>query len=172
MTPQPERSERLDAAQSESAGLLLARLGRGAMEMYREALVGTGLKAAHVAALAQLRREPVGQQALGEATAFDPVRLVGILNDLETAGLVERRRDTLDRRRHIVAITCTGRARLDEVERASARADERLLAGLDADQRRQLSHLLQLVAASTGVAETCPGATEPPAGDGDSDVQR
>jgi DNA-binding MarR family transcriptional regulator len=128
--------------------------------MYREALVGTGLRPPHVAVLARLRVEPVGQQALGEATRLDPVRLVGVLNDLETAGLVERRRDAVDRRRHIVAITCAGRLRLDEVERASALADERLLAGLDSAQRRQLAQLLQIVAGSTDVAETCPGTAE------------
>jgi DNA-binding MarR family transcriptional regulator len=165
MTPQPERLEQPEPAIEESAGLLLARLGRGAMEMYRDALVGTGLKPPHVAVLVQLRLEPVGQQALGEATGLDPVRLVGVLNDLETAGLVERRRDAVDRRRHIVAITCPGRARLDEVERASARADERLLSGLDPAQRRQLAQLLQLVAASSQAAESCPGATEPQPGD-------
>jgi DNA-binding MarR family transcriptional regulator len=165
MAPQPEPIEPICSAPTEeSAGLLLARLGRGAMEMYREALAGTGLKPAHVAALVQLRLEPIGQQALGEATGLDPVRLVGILNDLETAGLAERRRDVVDRRRHIVAITCRGRARLNEVELASARADERLLAGLDPAQRRQLAHLLQLVTASTQVAESCPGACEPESG--------
>jgi DNA-binding MarR family transcriptional regulator len=156
--PQPNQ---FSSEPEESPGLLLARLGRGAMEMYREALAGTGLKPAHVAALVQLRVEPVGQQALSEATGLDPVRLVGILNDLETAGLVERRRDALDRRRHIVAITCAGRVRLDDVERASAVADERLLAGLDRAQRRQLAELLHIVAGSSKVAETCPGAAEP-----------
>jgi DNA-binding MarR family transcriptional regulator len=160
--PQPEQPAR---GADESAGLLLARLGRGAMEMYREALLGTGLKPPHVAVLVGLRLEPVGQQALGEATGLDPVRLVGILNDLEAAGLVERRRDAVDRRRHIVAITRAGRLRLDDVERASALADERLLAGLDPAQRRQLAHLLQLVAGSSDVAETCPGATDPEPGD-------
>jgi len=170
------KTERLDppaaAVSDESAGLLLARLGRGAMDLYREALVGTGLKQPHVAVLVQLRREPVGQQALGEATGLDPVRLVGVLNDLESAGLVERRRDVADRRRHNVAITRTGHTRLTEVELASARADERLLAGLDPAQRRQLAQLLQLVAVSSevaescpGVAESCPGATEPEPGD-------
>jgi DNA-binding MarR family transcriptional regulator len=130
------------------------------MELYRRALAGTGLRPPHVAVLVQLRVEPVGQQALGEAIGLDPVRLVGILNDLESAGLVERRRNVVDRRRHIVAITCAGRQRLDEVERASADADERLLAGLSTAQRGQLAELLNIVAGTSQVAESCPGATE------------
>jgi DNA-binding MarR family transcriptional regulator len=130
------------------------------MELYRDSLVETGLKPPHVATLNQLRAAPVGQQALSEAAGLDPVRLVGILNDLETAGLVERRRDCVDRRRHNVAITCAGRERLELVERASAVAEERLLSGLSASQREQLAMLLRIVSETSRVAEPCPGTTE------------
>jgi DNA-binding MarR family transcriptional regulator len=154
-----------------SPGLLLARLGQGAMRLYRDSLAGTGLKPPHVAALMQLSDDPVGQQALGESTQLDPVKLVGILNDLETAGLVERRRDLQDRRRHIVAITASGRSRLDDVDRASALAEERLLAGLAPAQREQLAALLRLVIATSQVAEVCPGTAEAQAADGPCGVE-
>jgi DNA-binding MarR family transcriptional regulator len=157
----------------QSAGLLLARLGQGAMDLYRDSLKGTGLKPPHVTTLFELRERPIGQQALGEATGLDPVKLVGILNDLETAGLVERRRDCVDRRRHIVAITDSGRARLAEVERSSAAADERILAGLSPHQRAQLAALLQIVVDAGRLAEKCPGTAQTIAGsdDGiDSDI--
>jgi DNA-binding MarR family transcriptional regulator len=113
-----------------------------------------------VTTLVQLRSAPIGQQALGEATGLDPVKLVGILNDLETAGLAQRRRDCVDRRRHIVAITVAGRARLEQVERASTLAEEKLLAGLDPAQRGQLAELLQLVMLASQVQEACPGTHE------------
>ncbi len=147
-------------APESSPGLLLAQLGYGAMRLYRDALATTGLKPPHVTTLVQLRTAPVGQQALGEATGLDPVKLVGVLNDLETAGLAERRRDCVDRRRHIVAITAAGRTRLDQVDRASALAEEKLLAGLDPAQRDQLAHLLALVVSTTAVHESCPGTHE------------
>ena len=140
--------------------MLLARLGNGAMRLYRDSLAATGLKPPHVAALAQLAAAPVGQQALAEASSLDPVKLVGVLNDLESAGLVERRRDAVDRRRHIVAITCKGRARLADVERASAVAENRLLAALSPSQRNQLASLLRLVIAAGELAEPCPGQSE------------
>jgi DNA-binding MarR family transcriptional regulator len=130
------------------------------MQLYRDALAPTGLKPPHVTTLVQLRSAPIGQQALGEATGLDPVKLVGILNDLETAGLAQRRRDCVDRRRHIVAITVAGRARLEQVERASTLAEEKLLAGLDPAQRGQLAELLQLVMLASQVQEACPGTHE------------
>jgi DNA-binding MarR family transcriptional regulator len=140
--------------------LLLAQLGYGAMRLYRDSLAPTGLKPPHVATLVHLRSAPVGQQALSEVTGLDAVKLVGILNDLETAGLAERRRDCVDRRRHIVAITSAGRARLEQVERASAHAEDKLLAGLDCAQREQLAALLRLVSETSQLQETCPGTTE------------
>ncbi len=154
-------------------GLLLARLGAGAMRLYRSSLKATGLKPAHVAALVELRERPVGQQALAEATGVEPVKLVGVLNDLETAGFIERRRDCTDRRRHIVAITCGGRERLKAVDVASATAEDRLLAGLDRAQREQLAALLQLIVSASGLAEPCPGIreAEPPLGDADDDAE-
>jgi DNA-binding MarR family transcriptional regulator len=127
------------------------------MQLFRDALDGTGLKPPHVAALAELAAEPVSQQALSEATGFDPVKLVGILNDLEAAKLVERRRDCVDRRRHIVAMTDDGRARLEQVQRASAVAEEKLLRALSPVQRSELGALLRLVIETTAVAEACPG---------------
>ncbi len=151
---------RLTASPDSSPGMLLARLGSGAMRLYRDSLAGTGLKPPHVATLAQLAAQPIGQQALAEATSLDPVKLVGVLNDLESAGLVERRRDAVDRRRHIVALTCAGRARLADVERAAAGAEERLLAALSPQQREQLAALLRLVVAATELAEPCPGQTD------------
>jgi DNA-binding MarR family transcriptional regulator len=130
------------------------------MQLYRDSLAPTGLKPPHVATLFALRAAPVGQQALGEATGLEAVKLVGILNDLETAGLAERRRDCIDRRRHIVAITSAGRARLEQVEHASTHAENKLLAGLNPCQREQLAELLRLVSETSQLQETCPGTTE------------
>jgi DNA-binding MarR family transcriptional regulator len=77
------------------------------------------------------------------------VRLVGVLNDLEAEGLVSRRRDPVDRRRHIVEMSDLGRARLAAAEGAVAAVEERLLAKLDPEERRQLETLLGTI------AETC-----------------
>jgi DNA-binding MarR family transcriptional regulator len=160
LQPQPKL-----ASTKPAPGLLLARLGQGVMELYRDALKGSGLRPAHVATLTLLRDRPVGQQTLGELTGLDPVKLVGILNDLETAGLIERRRDCVDRRRHNVAITCAGQAALAGVERATAQVDERLFAGLSPDQREQLAALLQLVEETNPMTDACMQESGGPAGD-------
>jgi DNA-binding MarR family transcriptional regulator len=83
---------------------------------------------------------------------------VAILNDLEDKGLITRRRDPDDRRRHIVEITTAGVERLEDVGIVVADVEERLLAALDDEQRAQLHELLAAIAASMCAAGgPCPG---------------
>jgi DNA-binding MarR family transcriptional regulator len=141
-----------------SVGMLLTVLGRASTRLFTEALRPIGLKPRHVAALNELRAAPLTQQALGEQTHTDPTKLVGLLNDLERWSLLERRRDPADRRRHIVAISDCGRARLAEVDRLVAVADQHLLDGLEPEQQSLLLGLLESVAARGGVPTGCPAA--------------
>jgi DNA-binding MarR family transcriptional regulator len=82
------------------------------------------------------------QQALGEALCVDANNLVLLLNELEAAEYAERRRDPLDRRRHLVHITAAGRRALDRAERAQEGVEDDVLAALDADERATLRELL------------------------------
>jgi DNA-binding MarR family transcriptional regulator len=137
---------------SAPACLLLAKVGREAMRQFADALEPSDLSPAHLTALYLLKTRPVSQQRLSEAIAIDPTKLVGLLNDLEDAGLVLRRRHPEDRRRHIVEISDAGRKRLGEAERLADEVQERLFAGLDAAQRDELKRLLQHVAGNTPLA--------------------
>jgi DNA-binding MarR family transcriptional regulator len=84
----------------------------------------------------------VSQQALGEAMCIDANNLVLLLNELEAAGYAERRRDLLDRRRHLVHVTAKGRRALDRAEQAQEAVEAEVLAALDPDERATLRHLL------------------------------
>ncbi len=141
-------------------GMLFAALGRGVIRVFTETLRPTGLKPRHLAALQELRKGPLTQQALGEVTHTDPTKLVGLLNDLEHGELVERRRDANDRRRHIVEISDRGRERLAEVDALIAAAEDRLLAGLDADARARLVELVLHVVRNGGILPTCASAAD------------
>jgi DNA-binding MarR family transcriptional regulator len=82
------------------------------------------------------------QQALGEALCIDANNLVLLLNELEAAQYAERRRDPLDRRRHLVHITGKGRRALDRAEHAQEAVEAQVLRALDADERATLRELL------------------------------
>ena len=70
----------------------------------------------------------------------------------------ERRRDPLDRRRHLVHITAAGRRALDRAERAQEGVEDEVLAALDADERATLRELLaRALGTGLGGARACRG---------------
>src|SRR6184192_129780 len=121
-----------------TAGMLLVKIGRAAERWYTEALKPSGLTPRHLGVLFELRAQPTSQQALIDSIGVDPSKLVGLLNDLEADGLIVRRRDPEDRRRHIVEVSKEGRARLAAAEKAAGEVEERLFASVDAAQREEL----------------------------------
>ena len=138
-----------------TAGMLLVKIGRAAERWYTEALKPTGLTPRHLGVLLEVRARPTSQQALIESIGVDPSKLVGLLNDLEADGLIVRRRDPEDRRRHIVEVSKEGRARISAAERAAKAVEERLFVGLESEQRTELLGLLAQVADSSGIFEGC-----------------
>lgn len=90
------------------------------------------------------------QQALGEALCIDANNLVLLLNQLEDAGYAERRRDPLDRRRHLVHISARGRRALDRAERAQERVEDEVLATLSNEERATLRDLLARALSDAG----------------------
>jgi len=135
--------------------MLLVKIGRAAERWFTEALKPTGLTPRHVGVLYEVDAHPTSQQALIDSIGVDPSKLVGLLNDLEADGSIVRRRDPDDRRRHIVELSKEGRARLAAAKEASKTVEERLFAGLDPKQRKQLHGVLAQVADSSGVLEGC-----------------
>lgn len=122
--------------------LLLTQLSRLINRQSTPELLGQTLK--ELATLSYLRdyRE-VSQQALTEGLCIDTNYCVMLLNDLESSGLVERRRDPADRRRHIVTMTEQGRKALHQAEAAQQTLEDEILGALNAEERSTLAHLLR-----------------------------
>jgi DNA-binding MarR family transcriptional regulator len=118
----------------------LVRLGRMRAEA---ALAPLGLRPRHLVALTVMRQHGDStQQALAAALRIDRTNLVGLLNELETDGLIARRRSAEDRRRHIVELTGDGARRLAEAEAALTAVEDEVLGALDPGQRELLYDLL------------------------------
>jgi DNA-binding MarR family transcriptional regulator len=87
-------------------------------------------------------RAAIGQRELGELMAIDQSVLVNLLNPLEDEGLVKRKRDAADRRRHRVTITAKGNRRLSDADQSFRETEDAFFAGLTPAQREQLHDLL------------------------------
>jgi DNA-binding MarR family transcriptional regulator len=126
-----------------SATFLLKRLGFAAKERAMEAYEETGLHPYHHAILVALgegSRETQG--AIADALGYDRGQLVGLLDELEEHGLVERRRDPNDRRRHIVRLTPDGRRMLRRLRALARQIENDFLAPLSKQERANLHALL------------------------------
>jgi DNA-binding MarR family transcriptional regulator len=100
------------------------------------------------------------QLALAQHLGVDRTVMTYLIDDLERAGLVERRPDPADRRARRVLLTEDGRARLCALEQALRQVEDELLAPLEADERAVLRRLLSRLAAGTDAANPCQVAEE------------
>jgi DNA-binding MarR family transcriptional regulator len=99
-------------------------------------------------------REPVSQREVSEALLLDPSDLVTLVDILERAGLVERRRDPADRRRYALEVTPRGKLAVVRLREINREANEELLAPLDEHEREQLAELIgRVVRHHTGQPE-------------------
>ena len=118
-----------------------------------------GLRARHVIALTLLRDFGERSQSdLAQVLGIEPTNLVILLNDLEAAGLVERRRSAADRRRHIVVLTAAGARMLTDVEHVVATIENRMFEALEPDERTSLYTLLQHATAAASGGPEAPAA--------------
>ena len=124
--------------------VLLTRLAREVFQRSTDEILGMRLK--EYMLLNDLRDSEgaMPQQALCGSMHLDPNNLVLMLNEVEKAGFVERRRDPQDRRRHIVELTPAGKRALETAERGMQSVEDEVLSGLTHKQRIELGKLLSM----------------------------
>jgi DNA-binding MarR family transcriptional regulator len=86
--------------------------------------------------LTGLVEQPVRTQAaLAQAINADKSRIIGVLDDLQHRGLIQRQPDTADRRVHLLSLTPAGDRLRRSVESAIREREEDVLATLPAANR-------------------------------------
>jgi DNA-binding MarR family transcriptional regulator len=130
-----------------SVAFLLKRMGFRLKALTMQAYETTGLSPYDHGVLALLDEEPVETQAvIADALGYDRSHLVGVLDDLEARGLIERSRDPADRRRHVVTLTPAGREAVERLRVVSRQVEDEFFEPLGAQERKELYALLSRVA--------------------------
>lgn len=146
---QPTQAARAPREFTQSPTFLAKRVGIVAKEKTVAAFEQAGALPFSYAVLALLGEGACSTQAaIADALRYDRSYLVGLLDELERDGLIERRRDTGDRRRHVVTLTAGGERELLRLRDVVHDVDSELLAPLDRGERRTLQGLLAKLAAA------------------------
>ena len=128
---------------------LLGRAAARGRALVAEAVAGEDMRMWHHVVLSAVRDlAPVAQADLGRGVRLDPKDLVGVLNDLQSAGLVVREPDPKDRRKNAVSLTERGARLLKRCEKAARAANDELLAPLSAAEREQFMAMLLRISAT------------------------
>ena len=144
-------SEHLPATGSSDLGWLLGTLLRsylkGAGDAVAELPGGPrGYQVLSIAAAGTCRN----QAEVAEHLGVDRTVMTYLLDDLERAGLIERRPDPADRRSRQIVLTAKGRRRLDRLSARIAEVERSLLADLTDAEAEQLRALLGRAAVAAG----------------------
>src|SRR6266480_1485 len=131
-----------------SSTFLLKRLGFSAKERAMKAYEEEGLHPYHYAILLALDQgSHETQGSIADALGYDRGQLVGLLDELEERGLVERQRDPNDRRRHLVELTAEGKRTLRRLRALARQLEDEFLEPLSDAERDKLHGLLLKLAA-------------------------
>ena len=108
---------------------------------------GFDLTPVQFAVLSALEDHPdIDQATLAGLIAYDRVTIGGVIARLESRGLIERTVSETDRRARRLRLTERGASILQTVRPAVRRAQERMVAGLDAAEQDQLLALMHKIA--------------------------
>jgi MarR family transcriptional regulator, transcriptional regulator for hemolysin len=125
---------------------LLSRASHALTTELTAALERTGVSPrAHTVLAAALTGEHT-QIELARMVDLDKTTMVVTLDELEAAGLAERRPSATDRRARVIAVTKAGRRKVEEAEAVAERVRADVLSALPAEQREPfldaLAHLV------------------------------
>lgn len=145
--PRLNQLQRVPSELVRSDGFLFAKLGHLLKGRVLGAFEQVGFEAHHYSLLALLGEGDRETQAtIADVLGIDRSQLVGILDALEAKGLVERRRDPHDRRRHVVSLTPDGRRQLVKLRTILRQAEDEFFAPLDPVARSALHDALLALA--------------------------
>lgn len=149
-----------DEADRTRIGALLAQTARIWRRAVNRKLEPYGLTEATWLPLLRLARapQPMHQKALAASLSLDGSSVVRLLDELQAAGLIERREDGADRRAKAILLTASGRQTVARVEGVARQVRDDAVAGLSAGDVETTCRVLDHIC---GVLTSVAGDQEP-----------
>ncbi|MBT9331228.1 MarR family winged helix-turn-helix transcriptional regulator [Paracidobacterium acidisoli] len=134
------------------SALLLAQIGAHAAKKFAERLAPLKLAPAHAGILRRLSlSSALSQRELAAQLGMHASRLVGVIDEMQSMGLVVREGNTGDRRTNSLRLTDQGNEMLGQIRIISQQHNEDLCSALNEEERVTLTSLLQRIADQQGL---------------------
>ena len=142
----PERGRKAFAA------LLLAQVGAHGAKQFADRLSVLKLTPPHAGILRRLVQSPgISQRELATTLGMHASRLVAVLDEMESLGLLIREANAEDRRTYSLQVTPKGKETMEQIAAISQQHNEALCAALNEEERAVLVGLLQRIADQQGL---------------------
>jgi DNA-binding MarR family transcriptional regulator len=125
---------------------LLSKAAHSLTTEMTRAMEGLGVSPRGFSVLTTAMSGEFTQTELARIVGLDKTTMVVTLDELEAAGLAERRASPTDRRARVIAVTEAGARKVREAEAIAAQTNEHVLGVLDPDEREAfVGALMRLV---------------------------
>jgi DNA-binding MarR family transcriptional regulator len=133
----------LSSSLAQSLPFMLLRATTAAGRLARDTLGPLGIDGRHYGVLASVADQgPQSQQELADTLKVDRSTMVALIDELEKASLVRRRRSTTDRRAYAIELTAAGRRARTRAATLLERCEATFLTPLTGAERQELKRLL------------------------------
>jgi DNA-binding MarR family transcriptional regulator len=135
------------------SAFLLAQVGAHAATRFTERIGELDLTPAQTGLLRLVASRPgQSQQKLAKQLGTPATRLVPLVDGLEKRGLIERRRNTEDRRLYALELSAAGRELMGQVAQTAMAHEQAMTAALTEGERATLRELLAKIADEQGLS--------------------
>ena len=138
-------------------GHFIRRLQQIAVAIFLEETELQGVTPVQYAALTAIEKSPgIDQRTLARTIGFDTSTITGVIDRLESRGLMQRDASPGDRRVRLLTLTDSGRELLLAVEPAVLRAQARMLEPLPKGERVEFMRMLRALVTANNELSRAP----------------
>jgi MarR family transcriptional regulator, lower aerobic nicotinate degradation pathway regulator len=138
-------------------GHYIRRLQQIAVAIFLQETEAHGVTPVQYAGLQAVRKSPgIDQRTLARSIGLDTSTVAGVIDRLESRGLMVRNSSPDDRRVRLLSLTAEGLALLEEIQPAMMRAQQRILEPLSKKDQHEFMRMIRSVVTANNELSRAP----------------
>ena len=153
----PVAKDRLPTGLNDMPGHYIRRLQQIAVAVFLQELESVGVTPIQYAVLQAVREAPGSdQRSLAGMIGLDTSTMVGVVERLESRGLVQRASTRADRRVKLLTLTEAGQSAMAKMQPLVNRAQEKILAPLSKTDRKEFMRMIKILVSTNNDLSRAP----------------